>query len=532
MGGTSSDWHTASNWNPAVVPSSGSSVTIPQKSVYPVISSGDVVISSLTVSDWSAGQLTVNNGRKIEVTSSLQLNNYAQIYLNNGSFEYSGSSNFSTSYSPDTMFILDNNASLTFNSSFKLNSFIKVNDGSLNFNDGLEVSSSKSITMVTGDLNTLGDVKIYGIINGGEAQFTFDGNPASDDLVIRSGGRFYMDMVDGSCTESLTKPAPTTNGTIDFKIPSTVENNGQLHIGDAIVTYYHDIQTQGGAIVTIWNGQLIFTGDGVFGNSSSLTVECKGSIIINGDGTFQQSGNIDIGDGTLSIGGTATFANSGTLDAEDGDITFQGDVTIANSGGTINSGNSEIIFEGGTFDNSGTFNADSSTFVFAGDGEQNITGNDIEFYDVVIEDGADVVTSVNVVINNDLDVEGGGTLTTDETDGDEETIDVIGDLNGDDNVEFDYPFITNIIINSSTSITVVFDEEVTAITSEVEGNYSISNNSGATNPTISLATRIDTNLVNLNLSTSLVKNIVYTLTVNGIQDVDGNPVSTNHRKKL
>ncbi len=531
-GNVNTDWNTSGNWDGGVVPSSGSSVIINGAlSNYPVIPTGlNVAVSSVQLGNWqSSAQLIINGSLTVSGNFSIPNDTDNKLYLDGGSLTVDGT--FSTAYSSDTMFVVNSNGSFTCNSYVEVNCFIKVNDGNLSYNNGLKVNYSKSITMLDGTLNTLGDVRVYGYIYGGESQITFDGDPGSDDLVIRSGGRFYMDMVDGTCPTSLVKPPPTTNGRIEFKIPATVENNGQLHIGDAIVTFYHDIQTQGSAIVTIWNGQLIFAGDGVFGNSSTLSVDCKGSIIINGDGTFSQSGNIDIGNGDLTIGGTATFSNSGTLDAEDGDISFVGDVTIANSGGTINAGNSEITFEGGTFDNSGTFNADSSTFIFAGDGEQNIEGDDIEFFDVVIEDGADVVTTVDVVIHNDLDIEDGATLGTDP-DADIETIDVIGDLNGGGTVTFERPFISSIIINSLTSITLVFNEEVTAATAEIEGNYAITNNGGASNPSITSATRdaVNVNKVDLDLSIPIVEGVVYRLTVNNVADPDGHTVSPNHKK--
>jgi len=75
---------------------------------------------------------------------------------------------------------------------------------------------------------------------------------------------------------------------------------------------------------------------------------------------------------------------------------------------------------------------------------------------------------------------------------------------------------------SATQVDVLFNENVDPTTAEDEGNYSIDNGIGAP----SLATRDGVNnaLVHLTVST-LSEGITYTLTVNNVEDIAGNPIT-------
>jgi hypothetical protein len=57
-GDLSSDWHTADNWTPSGVPTSGDDVTIPDVTHDPVVSSGDAAVNNLTVNPGAVLDLT------------------------------------------------------------------------------------------------------------------------------------------------------------------------------------------------------------------------------------------------------------------------------------------------------------------------------------------------------------------------------------------------------------------------------------------------------------------------------------------
>ena len=73
-GATSTDWNTASNWNPQTVPNSTNNVDIPTGAIpnEPTISATDVTVSNLTES--SPRILTINAGRILTVTNVCAIN--------------------------------------------------------------------------------------------------------------------------------------------------------------------------------------------------------------------------------------------------------------------------------------------------------------------------------------------------------------------------------------------------------------------------------------------------------------------------
>ena len=102
-GATSTDWNTASNWDGSVMPSSGTNVTIPVSPVRWPAFTGNFILgaqcNNLTFSNSTelniSGDLTINNGKVLDMTSGGLLN-ISGNWTNNGTFTAgTGTVNFS-----------------------------------------------------------------------------------------------------------------------------------------------------------------------------------------------------------------------------------------------------------------------------------------------------------------------------------------------------------------------------------------------------------------------------------------------------
>lgn len=543
-GNVSNSWHDAGNWDSGNVPGANSTVTIRSVSPnpFPVITQ-NVTVKTIHLPDWSSGELTVFNNATLTVTEAFNINNNGKLILDSGILQFSG--NGSGSYKinmgwTNTLIQIVNGGALySPNAHLQLNGEIFINGGTLNLGNGFQVSEGKLLRVTEGDVTIFGETNIYGVIDGGAGHFVFEGDLSNSnhEVVVRNGGRFYMAPSSPEnhppvCDPETPEPPVLSGGTIDFYIPSFVENNGRLFGGDALITFYESTETQGDAGIEIHNGTLVFKGNSVVKNSGYMKITCKGSIQVEGNSTFQQNGSIDVADGDFMVTGDAVFQNSGTLNADEGEITFEGNVTIANSGGTINAGSSTIYFSGGIFDNSGTFNAGTSTFIFDGEGEQEITGrnSDISFYNLIIEDGSNVQSGQNVLVLNDMTVDENGEFNLEPG----ETLNVVGDVTGDPFVDTNRPYIIEIRINALNSITAVFNEPLDPASARNASNYRVENEAGSTinNPTNPTLGGANNHEVTLTLGFNMMENVYYYLIVNNVKNLLNYTVSSNHKKRF
>ena len=477
------------------------------------------------------GRLLMNsssqlNAQNVNITNPATSGGNADITLQSSAILNTSVIGLSTNRNLDiesgAQFIVSQSGTISVGNDVELkssNSLLELNNVDLTVGGAFRTRSSTTLELNGTSLNLSGTVRIEGTANFGAGNSIFS---ATSDVIVRSGGVINL---------------TSASAEIDFFGTATIENNGTLNVNDGRVTFHNNITTQGNATITVGDGTVQFLGDGTFGNSSTLSINGTGSIEIAGDGTFQQSGNISVGDGSLSIGGTATFQNSGTLNADNGSITLSGDVLLANSGGVINAGTSTILFEGGTFNNSGSFNPGESTFIFGGDGDQVITGSNqnIQFFNLEIEDGSNVTSFQDVTVLNNMTVDPNATYENENN----TTLNVVGTITGDPQILGDAPFILAIEIVNLTTINVFFSRDLNAGPAQTASNYKVRNTLGGqfSDPGTAIvsATLSGTNprLVTIDVGFTIVQDTQYYLWVQNITESEsGNNlgVSVPHRK--
>lgn len=546
VGGVSNSWHTAANWSPASLPVAGSTVLIrPQgTNPYPVITQ-NVTVTRIELSEWSSGgDLTIQGGATLTVSTRFDINNNGRLFVTNGTVQFNGNGSGQNRFNLGfTNVLVEIGASGQLNSPnafFTLNGEMTINGGGANLGAGLTIATSKNLTITMGTLQVTGDANINGNLNGGEATITFNGS-GNDEVVVRNGGRFYMAPYSSTSSPNPVCPTGTPNnpplnaGSVTFAIESSIENNGQLLAGDALVVFQQNTASQGSGVTNVRNGRIEYGGDVTMANTATLEILCKGTIVISGNGTFQQNGNVNLGSGNLSIEGNATFQNSGTMNAGDATVTFGGDVTIANSGGTINAESSTIIFEGSTFNNSGTFDAGESTFIFAGTGNQVITGSNSEivFFNLEVEEGSAVSSQQDVTVLNGMTVEDGA----DYANVNDTTLNVVGDVIGNPQIFGDAPYIVSIEIIDATTIRAIFSRSLTTGPATTASNYKVrlaldgafttDTFNSPTNPVLSNGNTE----VTLTLGYSIVTGTNYYLWVQNLtESAQSTPIGIPHRK--
>lgn len=307
--------------------------------------------------------------------------------------------------------------------------------------------------------------------------------------------------------------------------PSSTPSLIALNVGDGFVTV-NDVTTLSGGLL-VGGGEITFLNDlniasnGFFNvQTGTVNIGSAGPPLISADFSVAANSIFNLNDGTLNIFGSSVFNNSGTFNAGNGEIFFDGDITLR--------GNAN-------------FNPDNSTVNITGNSTitvlNNIDGYTIYFNNLIIDDGAEVFSYANVVVNNDLYVDENGSFFID----DNFNLNVIGEVTGDPHVETDRPYIISIHIINETTINVVFDEPLMQNTAELTSNYRVEDAiiNGSIIGTISSATLggVFNNEVVLVLQLNtpggvILEDEVYYLVVNNVKNLGGSAVNSNHRKRF
>lgn len=293
-----------------------------------------------------------------------------------------------------------------------------------------------------------------------------------------------------------------------------------LNVANGHVTVNNAMTLQGAIFVE--NGSITFLENFTMASSSLFEVQ-TGTVNIGDSGppvisaNFTQTGGsiFNLNQGTLNIFGSSEFTGGGVFNAGTGNINLNGD----------------IQFNGGS-----DFNADESTVNMSGDVVISSNSNqDATFHNLNVAEGANVSSTVDVTVTNDMIVTGGSDYNQEEN----TNLNVIGNVTGDPQVESPRPFLVSITILNQNSIRANFNQEITLATAENASNYLVREGMGSgstiidnisTAPSLGGANNNQVTIVFDNLE--IQQGIKYFLHVQNIQNLDGQPVNNPHVKRF
>lgn len=401
LGGTSgfeSDWFTATNWDPAIVPGGGTNVQINNKPNKPIITGQNAVCRNLTID--LGGQLTLDGGWDITVngnlvigtsnnTASLIVNNtLTNIYVNgfwtrgtNGIFVHGNSTVYFTSTSgavtitPGTTafynVIIDNAATeFAFSgATINIDGYFKLKNGTvrmatspynLNIKGDYENQSGTFMNTMAGTTNLTGtgnqnitNSTFYNVSVGGSGTKTFSGiativNTLTVSSTLEASAGVNLDI----------------NGNVTISSSGTFNDGGETH-------YF------GGAL---WTGTGAYTGTGtiVFDRAGNQSIAASkfNNLTLNNTGAVTFNGNVTL------TGNFEVQTNNTSVDVD------QNQVTNTTGTGTFLLGNGRSINVRGTNnfpDGFATYSMDVNSRVYY-NGARNQTIKGITYYDLYLNE--------------------------------------------------------------------------------------------------------------------------------------------------
>lgn len=251
-----------------------------------------------------------------------------------------------------------------------------------------------------------------------------------------------------------------------------------------------------------------------------------GTLIVTGDVDLSGNQSLVCTQGTMIFNGNFEMRGSSSFSMGSCTIEFRGDIVRTGGGGN----NNNINIDPGT-----------STVVFGGSTTMtHNAGSQIQFFNVVVEDGATVNSNLNVTVLNDMTVEGDGDFTNSGN----TTLNVIGNVIGDPQIFGPAPFLLAIETVSPTVINVFFSRDMTTGPVQTTSNYKVRDTftgafTGAavtgSNPSVTSAVQDPNNprLVTLTLGFTIQEEVDYYLWVQNLTEAesgDNIAISSPHRK--
>lgn len=603
-GAGTSDWGTPQNWNNNTVPGVGSNVTIPfvASGIYPVVNSNRQ-INNLTLSNWSnGGTLTVNNGATLTVTGSFSLTPNAVLNVNGGAHLNHTGGTLSFPFTANNLMNINNGKFTTNANNPNITANLSAsNGGELVFNNGFQISNSRSVggasgvvvsggnvtlngstsltvdnMVLTGNLTlnnngtlTCNSIDITGVVNisGGILNCGSFDLVSTGNFTMSNSGTLNVQQIQMDITGSATLSSPSTftaaNGSIKIGTSFTSNStnaqvnldNVDFEVGTNMTIGAHFIMTNGGSVyipgslsvtnsynfslgtatlnvlsastisgnLNVQAGTANFLQNITLSNSGQMNVTtgtvnigAPGPPVVGANFTLNGSAVFNLNEGTLNIYGTSTFTASGVFNANSGNINFNGNITFA---GDTN------------------FDAGTSTVTMTGDvfiqTQNNNNNGNVVFYNLVIEDNAQVTANANIFVNNNMIVDEDGFYENIN----QTTLNVVGIVIGEPQIDATRPYLIAIEILSPTSISLRFNIALLAGTgangASNTGNYDVENQ----NETVVSAVQTDTNIVVLTFSNFTIQESTdYFLIVNNLRSANNNTqtgqINANHRKRF
>jgi hypothetical protein len=294
IGGTSTDWNTASNWSPASIPSSGMSITVPDQSNDPFLDQTRT-ISQLRL--YSGSKLNLN-GKSLTIQDSVLLLGQF-IGSSTSSLTFNNSGNVGMIYfDQSTLGTTNSLLNLTVNKSsgsLKLGTNLKVN-GSLILSNGVLDLNGKTLQMAGSDLQTANG-SINASLTNSKVSFQ-NQNPITIPSNSFTGNVYNVELNSSS----------TVNSEQTFTISNNLDLiNGNLIVSDDVsITVEDSILRTAGASLSLGatgSGKIEFKGSYMKLNEvGNLTIHptSSGDILLQEDLTIH--GSLDLLNGKLALG--------------------------------------------------------------------------------------------------------------------------------------------------------------------------------------------------------------------------------------
>jgi len=367
LGGTSTDWNTASNWCGGI-PTNSSTVVIPSGGNQPVISTGG---GSAAYCNY----LTINSGATLTITGTNALTITTNI-TNNGTFIPGTQSTVILTGGNQTV---SGNA-MTFNNLSLISLGVKTFSNAPTVNGFLYFQGTASISTAP----------IYG--SGATLQYqTTTARTAGVEWITPFTGTGGVVIAStGTITLNSAKVLGTSAPLYINSTSSLATNNFELDVGGNFTNY---------GIFTAGSSPIVITGTMVTQSISGFTT--TGTIsMTKTSGTASFTGSVN-GSG-LTINGAGGTLNLGTGFTD----TFSGDFAL--TAGTLNAGASTLVI-GGNGTAGGIFTAGTSTVnynAFANQSVAPLTYNNLTL------SGSSSKTTTGITVNGILSREGSATAST------------------------------------------------------------------------------------------------------------------------
>jgi len=387
LGGTSTNWGTASNWSGGTLPGEADDIIIPSGCTYYPIILNNRKAKSITVNSggsitFQAGTFTVDGGAVSNSGTLLVNGGTLDIKNATGNLTNSGSVTNSSGQ-------LKVGNTLTNNSGY--NFYFTGGTISANITNYGTVTSSSGTSILNGIIANQSGATLN--INGGTLEIKQEPSTNAGSINVSSGTLFFNgkdlnNLSGGTITQTggsiqldhLTNSGQVTASSGTFTIDEFFTNNSGCNInvnGGSIIVKNNtslnsgsmtvssgllDFGTAGKDLIVASGGSVNQTGGTV--KVKKLTVAASGSYSFSGttldiSGDLVNSGTVTLNPGTVNIVGKiqteagSNFTISGATVTAQNDATFKGNVTISSGTLDLGTNNKAAFVDGSTFNQSG-----------------------------------------------------------------------------------------------------------------------------------------------------------------------------------
>jgi hypothetical protein len=364
VGGTSTDWFTPGNWNPATVPTSTSAIIVPSGTLNTPVIGGTGVTVNL---NGSTASLSLSELLTINSTDILNMG-ARPITLSGGTIGGAGTVSGTGAISGNGTLNANITGSHTYTASgtgININGITVTgtfagSSGIYNLN-GATINGA-TLSDTTGQFNILGDSTLQGIINFSQYN-TFNVGDGNGTHTLNLNGA-TVNTVSGGAAPFIISNTSGGVGTLNnYNGASTIQGGGIINLKGGLITNTSGSGGTTAGLFTIADQLGSSGGNNFFGTISgnvALTTESMfvtgGNLTLNGGsgagiqiGTSSSGPGISGGSNTLDMIGNFTVPSSFNVNPGTGGNVLLDGANIARSGGGTGSVNNSGLTTQGTF---------------------------------------------------------------------------------------------------------------------------------------------------------------------------------------